>query len=195
MTAHPGSGGRTCKRLALSVALLAVLVVAGYFGWLRLTDNFHTVVAGELYRSAQPSAADIARYKTAYGIRTIINLRGAGTRAPWYGAEIAESRRLGITHVDFQMSPHRLLSRADAEKMVDLLAHAERPILIHCKAGADRSSLVAALYMAAVAKRGESAAERQFSLLYGHLSLPFTASYAMDETWENLEPWLGFPAS
>ena len=58
--------------------------------------------------------------------------------------------------------------------------------------GYDRTGLASALYVASIAKGGEEAAEGQLSLRFGHVSLPFVPEYAMDQTWESLEPWLGF---
>ena len=54
---------------------------------------------------------------------------------------------------------------------------------------------MAALYVAAVARLGEGPAERQLSILYGHLSIPFSSAFAMDRTFEALEPSLGFAGS
>ncbi|AWC25212.1 Protein tyrosine/serine phosphatase [Aminobacter sp. MSH1] len=176
------------------VVLVLALSVGGYFGALQLTGNFHPVVANELYRSAQPTAADIASYQKMYGVKTIVNLRGENTGSPWYDAEIAEAKQLGITHVDFRMSARRELTQAEAGDLIGILEQAEKPVLIHCKAGADRSGLAAALYVAAVAKLGEAAAEAQISIRYGHISLPLSSAYAMDRTFEALEPWLGFQA-
>ena len=59
---------------------------------LQLGGNFHTVVPGELYRSAQPTAAMIAEYQQNYGIKTIVNLRGENIGSGWYDAEVAEAR-------------------------------------------------------------------------------------------------------
>jgi protein tyrosine/serine phosphatase len=153
------------------------------------------VVVGELYRSAQPSATQTARYEKSYGIRTIVNLRGENVGKPWYDAEIAEARKLGIAHVDFRMSAKRELSQAQAADLIGILARAQKPILVHCQAGADRSGLASALYVAAVDKLGEKAAESQISIRYGHISLPLSSAYAMERTFEALEPWLGFPRS
>ncbi|WP_323794892.1 tyrosine-protein phosphatase [Nisaea sp.] len=173
-----------------------LLLGAGlYLGGLQLTGNFHTVIPGTLYRSAQPSAADISKYHQAYGIKTIVNLRGEHTGKGWYEAEVAEADRLGIDHVDFYMSASLELSQEKAAELLLVFERAERPVLIHCKAGADRSGLAAALYLAAVTKHGEEAAEEQISLRYGHVSIPFAGAFAMDETFEVLEPWLGFPDS
>jgi protein tyrosine/serine phosphatase len=172
--------GRAARTIGGGVLVLA-LSVGGYLGALQLTGNFHSVVAGTLYRSAQPTTFDIAHYQKTYSIKTIINLRGA--------------KHLGITHVDFLMSARRELTQAEAADLIGILKQAEKPVLIHFKAGADRSGLAAALYVAAVAKLGETAAENQISIRYGHIPLPVSATFAMDRTFEALEPWLGFPDS
>ena len=66
---------KTRKRIVRP--LLAVLVVIGlYAAYLVSTNNFHTVVAGELYRSARPSPEEIAAWHKRYGIKTILNLQG-----------------------------------------------------------------------------------------------------------------------
>jgi protein tyrosine/serine phosphatase len=190
-----GSRAERAARTIGGVVLVLALSVGGYLGALQLTGNFHSVVANELYRSAQPTATDIAHYQKAHGVKTIINLRGENRGSPWCDAEIAEAKQLGIIHVDFRMSARRELTRAEAADLIGMLKRAEKPILIHCKAGADRSGLAAALYVAAVAKLGEAAAEGRISIRYGHISLPLSAAYAMDRTFEALEPWLGFPDS
>ena len=186
------------KAVVLSVAGLAltgVITTLGYLQGLQASGNFHPVVAGKAYRSAQPTAADLDRYQKLYGIKTVINLRGQSDGAEWYNQEIAASTRLGITHIDFRMSANRELSQQDAEALVRVMDGAEKPILIHCKAGSDRSGLASALYVAAVERGSEEDAERQISLKYGHISLPVSSTFAMDRTFEFLEPWLGYHAS
>jgi protein tyrosine/serine phosphatase len=182
------------KRLVrnFAIGLLALLLLGGaYLGELQLTENFHTVVAGQLYRSGQPTAETIDEYAKAYGIKTIINLRGSNIGKSWYDAEVGEAKRLGIAHVDFGMSARRELTAAKAAELITLMKGAQKPILIHCKAGADRSGLASALYLAAIARAGEAAAEGQLSIRFGHFSLPFFPEFAMDRTFEALEPSLG----
>tara|TARA_R110002012_G_scaffold260891_2_gene442651 strand:- start:2245 stop:2835 length:591 start_codon:yes stop_codon:yes gene_type:complete len=186
---------RKASPVVCGVFLGVSLCMGFYLGMLQLTGNFHTVVPGALYRSAQPSSADIAGYHRTYGIKTIVNLRGKHPGKDWYEAEIAETARLGITHVDFYMSASLELSQPQAEELVSIFQQAEKPLLIHCKAGADRSGLASALYLAAVSRQGEDAAESQISLRYGHISIPLAGAFAMDETFEVLEPWLGYPDS
>ncbi len=178
------------RRTALAVLLIAA-ISGGYLGGLQLTGNVHTVIPHTLYRSAQPNAAEIDSLKKRYGIKTIINLRGRNTGEAWYDSEVAEAARLGIRHIDFGMSANKELPRKRAAELVALMANAAKPLLIHCKAGADRAGLASALYLAAIAKEGEVAAEGQISIRYGHISLPISPTYAMDTTFEELEPWLG----
>lgn len=172
-----------------------VLVIGLYEGLLQVTGNFHAVIPGELYRSAQPSESDLARYVHDYGIRTVVNLRGSNPGSDWYDHERSAVASLGITQLNFRMSARQDLDQADAETLIGLLRSAEKPILIHCRAGADRSGLAAALYVAAISKGSEMAAELQISPLYGHLPIPLMSTYAMDRTFEKLEPWLGYPNS
>jgi protein tyrosine/serine phosphatase len=189
-------GSRLWLRIPALLLLWAAVAVGAYVGMLQLGGNFHTVVAGEIYRSAQPSGAEIARYQAEFGIRTIVNLRGPKTGRSWYDQEISAARRLGIAHVDFRMSSSRDLSQEHAAELIQILRSADKPILIHCRSGADRTSLAAALYVAGIAHQGEEAAEEQISIRFGHIGIPLLSSaYAMDRSWENLEHWLGFGRS
>lgn len=186
------------KRLKLaSVIVLGFLSLAGiHFGYLQLSGNFHEVVPGELYRSAQITPQRLVEYQKAVGIRTVVNLRGENIGAGWYDEEIAAARALGIGHRDFGMSAGQRFPKERAAELIDLLRSAPKPVLIHCKGGADRSGLVAALYLAAIADAGEAAAEGQLSLRFGHVGIPvLSAAYAMDESWEGLEPLFGFNGS
>jgi len=163
---------------------------------LQLSGNFHEVVPGELYRSAQPSPERLAAYQREFGIKTIINLRGAKQGRGWYESEVAAARRLGIMHVDYRMSSSSELTQQRAAELLAILKDAEKPILVHCQSGADRSGLVSALYVAQIAQQGEEAAEGQISVLYGHIPIPLlSAAFAMDSTWEKLEAWLGYEHS
>ncbi len=175
--------------------LVLAVAIASYYCVMRLGGNFHTTIPGELYRSAQLSPTQLASYHSAYGIKTIVNLRGEHVGQAWYDKEVAASSRLGINHFDFPMSSRKQLSRDEAMALISILEKAEKPILIHCEGGADRSGLAAALYVAALAHGSEKQAEAQMSIQYGHISLSPNPAFAMDRTFEALEPWLGFPHS
>ncbi|SDP43465.1 Tyrosine phosphatase family protein [Phyllobacterium sp. YR620] len=187
----------TAKHLMTTIAAVIIVAVAaaGYYGVARLDGNFHTTIPGELYRSAQLNPAQLVSYHATYGIKTIVNLRGEHDGQGWYDKEVAESARLGINHLNFPMSSRKQLSQEEAEALLSMLKKAQKPILIHCEGGADRSGLAAALYVAAIAHGTEAQAEAQMSIEYGHISLSVNPAFAMDRTFEALEPWLGFPNS
>lgn len=169
-------------------AVVAALAIGVYLLGMQMTGNFHEVLPGELYRSSQPTAADVTDYATRYGIRTIVNLRGSAVEAPWYREEVAADGALGVRHIDFRMSAYRALTLKEARQLIALLRDAPKPILIHCKSGADRTGLASVIYLNQVAGKSEETAERQLSIVFGHLSIPFLSpAYAMDETWEELE--------
>ena len=171
---------------------LGVLMVGAYLGFLQLSGNFHTVIDGELYRSAQPTAGQIEDSARRYGIQTIVNLRGASDDASWYADEVATAKRLGINHMDFRMLASRQLTAQEAEVLVAMLRDAPKPILIHCRGGADRTGLASVLYSQRIAGIPTSKAEQQLALYFGHVGVPMlSAAYAMDLTWEMLERQYG----
>ncbi len=164
------------------------LSCGAYAGYLQLSGNFHPVIEGQLYRSAQPSADQLASYVRANGIKTIINLRGSHPGTDWYDGEVAVARKLGLEHIDFSMSASKAVTPQRAAEIVSLMASAPKPILIHCQSGADRSGLVAALYAKKVAGWSDDKAEGQLSFYYGHVGIPVVSSaYAMDRSWQDIE--------
>ncbi|WP_128513796.1 phosphatase domain-containing protein [Tabrizicola thermarum] len=190
--------GRTRRVLrgGLGVGAAAVVALLVHLGYLALSGNFHPVIADEVYRSAQVSKADIADYRARYGIRSILNLRGASPGQPWYDEEVAASAALGITHADFAMNASVPLSEAEAGRLIALMRDLPKPLLVHCRHGADRTGLAMSLYLAAISGADEATAERQLSLRFGHFAVPVLSdAWPMDETWERLEPSLGFEAS
>jgi protein tyrosine/serine phosphatase len=170
-----------------SIGILGVSCAA-YAGFLQATGNFHSVIAGQFYRSAQPTSEELASYVRTHGIKTVINLRGTYPGTAWYDDEVTTAQSLGITHIDFGMSASKAISPERAQRLVELMASAPKPILIHCLSGADRSGLAAALYVRKIAGLDEARAEGQLSFYYGHVGIPVVSTaYAMDRSWEDIE--------
>lgn len=172
------------------VLATAVTLPVGWATWLRVSGNFHTVVESEVYRSAQPGPGDLEAWAAVHGIRSVLNLRGPSDQA-WYRDEIAASERLGLVHADFGMRASEMLSEPRAQELIALMKSLPKPLLIHCKQGADRTGIASALYLAARGD-GEARAEAQISFRYGHVSLPLSAAWPIDQSWEALEIPLGF---
>ena len=180
----------------LGVATATLAALGGYLGYLALSGNFHPVIANEVYRSAQVSKDDISAYKSDYGIRSILNLRGAAPVEAWYDEEIAASAALGMVHADFAMNASVQLSDAEAGKLIALMREMPKPLLVHCRHGSDRTGLAMSLYLAAISGTDEETAEGQLSLWFGHFAVPVLSdAWPMDESWERLEPGLGFVES
>lgn len=180
----------------LLIPLLLATVLGGYLLGLQIFGNFHVVLPGELYRSAQLTPDQLRAFTQQFGIKSLLNLRGYTEGDAWYEAEKKTAADLGLSYRNFSMSDTAVLAQADAEKLIAIMKDAPKPLLIHCRAGADRSGLAAALYLAAIAQKGEKAAERQLSILYGHFSIPvLSKAYSMDVSFENLEEWLGLKGS
>jgi protein tyrosine/serine phosphatase len=178
----------------LGLALL-VAPVGGYSGMLAYTGNLHAVSDGVLYRSAQLSKEQFEAAIREHNLRSILNLRGAHPGEAWYDDEIAAARQAGIRHYDYPMSAKRKLARDQIEPILEIVRNAPKPLLIHCKSGADRSGLVAALFRLSIENASPEEADRQLSLRYGHFPYLTSKSGAMDESfWAFVEHSNGTPA-
>lgn len=123
-------------------------------------------VSPELWRSAQPSPGQVARFARAGG-RTIVNVRGGREHGSW-PLERDACARHGVTLVDFVLRSREAPDRAQLLATARFLEELEYPALVHCKSGADRAGLFAALYL--LLRRGAPVAEarRQLALRFGH---------------------------
>ena len=181
-------GFRRMMAIILSAIGFLGLSWAAYAACLQLHDNFHTVIDGQLYRSTQPTSDQLSAYVRTHGIKTIINLRGNHSGAAWYDNEVTVARGLGIIPIDFGMSSSKSISPQTAQQIVELIATASKPMLIHCQSDADRSGLVAALYMKKIAGFDGKKTQDQLSFYYGHVEIPIISSaYAMNRSWRVIE--------
>ena len=179
----------------LKYSLFAILAFAIFQVGQQLSGNFHEVIPGEYYRAGQLSDGDISKYKTKYGIKSILNLRGENLDEEWYQKEVAEAKAAGVEHLDFRMSAKRELTKEQAIELIEVMKNAPKPMLVHCRAGSDRTGLASAVYVAGIKKLDEEFAESQLSVWYGHFYLVINNVSAMDDTFERLEPYLGYPDS
>jgi protein tyrosine/serine phosphatase len=177
---------RLCRRVLVVIGVLLLSVGAsagGYYAWVQHDGNFHAVDQGVLYRSGQLDEEELARVIDEYRIRSILNLRGADPGTAWYDDELALSQRRGVAHFDVALSARRRVGRAEIMRILAILRAAPKPVLIHCKAGADRSGLVAAAYLLLVDGEDALLAGRQLSLRYGHFPYLGNRTRAMDESF------------
>lgn len=168
-------------RVVAGLALVAATVALAIYLVFDLTGNLHVVVPGVCYRSAQLSPMRIEDVSRQLHLGSIINLRGDNTGTCWYDAEIAECTRLGIAHLDFSMSASKRLTPSRCAELIKIIENAPKPTLIHCKAGADRTGLAAALFLMSQGTSFDQAAQ-QLSLKYFHFPWLGSPSVAMDQT-------------
>ena len=132
---------RRIVRWAILAGAAGGLLIGGYCACLVLvTTNFHTVVPGQVYRSAQPSPEQVHQWVPKYGLKTIVNLRHdawkTGIESERQAAQVA-----GAHLVNVPWSDRELPSIETVLQLVDILERSPRPILLHCKAGADRAGV------------------------------------------------------
>jgi len=151
-------------------------------GVLRLLWTNRDAVLPGVYRSNQPSPGQIAGWKER-GIRTIVNVRGP---SDWgsYVLEAQACERAGITLIDHRLYSRDMPTAESIHGLKRIFDTAARPLLIHCKSGADRAGLASALFVLFAGGTIE-AAQAQLSLRYLHVKSAktgmldhFLASYA-----------------
>jgi len=175
------------KRLAKQsglVLLTVALAVGGYVLYLLATDNFHVVVAGQVYRSGQMDGTALARVIHERGIKSVVNLRGASGADDWYREETNTTHQLGVGHYDFALSAGREVSDTEIEAILAAVRQAPKPILIHCNGGADRTALISAIYLYEIEGRTSAESSRALNPFYGHIPyLHWRYSIAMDRSY------------
>ena len=168
------------KSMKYTFGTIFVLALLWVFNFL-LLGNFHKV-DDDVYRSAQLFKFNMPYYIEKHGIKSIINLRNDTNKA-WYKNEKQIAKELSIQHFDYGFSDGKVQSIEKMNKLVKLINDAPKPVLIHCKAGADRTSLASALYLHKI--KNDPNAQNEISLKYGHFPWFGSRSLAMDISYEN----------
>jgi protein tyrosine/serine phosphatase len=170
-------------RRLLGAGLVSLAVVGSYAGYLIYRGNLHPIFPGQAYRSAQMSAQMLAETIKLHGIKSVINLRGANADSEWYRAELKMCEILNVEHVDRRFSARRDATDEQMTDLVNLLRKTPKPVLLHCKAGSDRTGLAAALYQLEIAGRPEAEAAGELTIWYGHIPYLPTREQAMDRSF------------
>lgn len=149
--------------------------------------NFHEVEPGKLYRTSQLSAAGMREVLDEYHIRTVIRLRGGKPGDSGFDATFVPTQEAGATFVHVPMTARALPNPDTLRALWQAVVTAERPVLVHCKAGADRSGLASALFILHETGDLRLAKEQLHVLPYLHAGWGRTD--AMDQVLEMYEPY------
>jgi undecaprenyl-diphosphatase len=151
-------------------------------------QNFFEVDAGKFYRSQQLAPSVLKAYIKRFGIKTLINLRGVNETV-WYQTEKEVADTMGVVFHSIAMSAVTISTKNDLEQLLKLYDEAERPILVHCLGGADRTGEAAALWVLEVQEKSKEEALRQLSITYGHRKFVNSAKDFLIQIWGGRQ-WL-----
>jgi protein tyrosine/serine phosphatase len=126
-------------------------------------SNFHTVVEKQVYRSARPNPERIQHWFDRYGIATVIDMEcGDQSDEP-------KMKELGIVELDIRWPSSRLPPTEKLRGLITAIETCRRPLLIHCRAGAERTGVASVIAAMAVGNKSYEAARQQLSSEYLHL--------------------------
>ncbi|UJS26344.1 tyrosine-protein phosphatase [Thiothrix winogradskyi] len=169
----------------LSMLAILIAILAGAYWVVEYDGNFHAVVPDVVYRSAQLDGEQLQQAIASHHIKSILNLRGGNPGKPWYDDEVAVSKTYQVAHLDYALSAGRMLSANQMREILDLIEKSPKPLLIHCRAGADRTGLVSALYLASHGY-AEQDIRQQLSARFGHVPWAiWDETIAMDNSLDN----------
>jgi protein tyrosine/serine phosphatase len=127
--------------------------------------NFHTVVDGQLYRSAHPREGMLADWIGRYGIKTVVNLSD-DPRTSGYADEQAAVEKAGASIVTHKLVTSRLPTADELRGLIEIIETSPRPILVHCEVGAQRTGLASVIGAMAIGGQDYRTARGQLSLKY-----------------------------
>lgn len=135
-------------------------------GLLRLPFNRPEEVVPGIWRSNQPTPWRL-RTLQKRGLQSVLNLRGEGKSGSFYLEQYCCSQT-GMALHSLKLSSRRAPSMEQLRQLRHVFDTAPRPLLLHCKSGADRAGLVSALFML-WSGQPVAVAKKQLSLRYLHI--------------------------
>ena len=127
--------------------------------------NLHRVADG-VWRSGQPTPGQLRAFARRGG-RSVVSLR-AGRGFGSLPLELEACDATGLTFRNLVIRSHALPNREELIVIARFFESMGRPVLLHCKSGADRSGFAAALYLMLAEGCPVAEARKQLSPRYGH---------------------------
>lgn len=155
-------------------------------GWLRRRWTNEGQIAEGLYRANHPNAAMLAKWQ-GRGIKQVISLRRAKGAVHNFEAETCEA--LGLTLSNAPLASREAPSVKGLVLLLDIFDRLQTPgqlpALLHCKSGADRTGLAAAIW--AIYVEGRPVSEAKGALSCKHLHVRASKTGVLDRFLEAYE--------
>ena len=164
---------------------LFLIITLAFVFYTYIYANFHILEKGMVYRSAQLNILNTSYYLKKYKIKTVLNLRGEALTSKWYIDEKKAIEKNGAKLISYDMNSGQYFDFKRTSQIIQILKDAPKPLLIHCIGGADRTSLVSALYLYGVLNKSKEEAWEQMNWYYGHLPYFRPHVLAMDKSLSN----------
>jgi len=138
---------RRLPRSILGAAGALAVVLCGGVAlsvWGGAPKRFAQVDEG-VFRSGELTPATLEREAREHGLRTVVSL--LNPEAPESVAEQAAARRLGLRWINVPLRGNGASTPEDREQIkAALFDPANRPLLVHCAAGVNRTGLAVGMY-------------------------------------------------
>ncbi|MDE2148753.1 MAG: protein tyrosine phosphatase [Gammaproteobacteria bacterium] len=155
-------GRRTPLRTWMAALLLDHALLRTFF-------NTRVRISPGVYRSSHPLPYQLRSAQRA-GIRSVLNLRGVEAHVAANRLEWDYCRRAGLRVVHFPLGSRQAPYRDEVLALIALFERLERPLLLHCKSGADRAGFASTVFLLTQTGTPLEAALRQLSFWrHGHI--------------------------
>jgi protein tyrosine/serine phosphatase len=185
------------KKIIILLAVVALIVSLVVYLILN-RKNIHLVESrGKepvIYRSAQLKDKDFRSLIEDTNIKVILNLRGVRNDS-WYYSELATTEEMNIEYYSYGFSDDNLPSKKLFLEILDLFDYVRDnnlPLLIHCKAGADRAGMISTIIQIYLYEFKYEDAIKSLSLRYGHIPNTKSPLEKLLKAYSQVEDKIGF---
>lgn len=129
--------------------------------------NFHEI-AKDVFRSSQPTMWQLERITKKHGLKVIVNLKDENRNCPYFHFEEEKCQELGLELINVNISSRNFPRYEQIVRYKEIMENMDKPVLIHCKAGADRTGVFCTLYQYFVEGRDIKDTDQLRFWPYGH---------------------------